>query len=63
VRYEPYAGETLTVRTLFCDFFAPQRNAARLRRHLAAPIAIRDRVVKEQQLRELLAQGKSHDRT
>ncbi len=57
VRYEPYAGEALTVRALFRDFFAPQRDAAALRQQLVAPIAIRARVEKEQQLRALLAEG------
>jgi len=54
VRYEPYVGATLTARELFRDVFAPQKDVATLRRHLAAPIAMRDRVVKEQELRELL---------
>jgi len=54
VRYAPYVGETLTARNLFRDFFAPQKDVATLRRHLAVPIAIRDRVVKEQELRDLL---------
>ncbi len=57
VRREPYAGEPLTVRALFRAFFEPPRDAAALRRQLAAPIAIRARVEKEQQLRELLAEG------
>jgi MOSC domain-containing protein YiiM len=55
VGYEPYAGESLTARALFRDFFAPPQDVATLRRQLAAPIAIRARVEKEQQLRELLA--------
>lgn len=57
VRYEPYAGEPLTVRALFRAFFVPPQDVAALRRQLAAPIAIRARVEKEQQLRELLAEG------
>jgi len=54
VRYAPYVGEILTARDLFRDFFTPQKDVATLRRHLAVPIAIRDGVVKEQELRELL---------
>ncbi len=56
VRHEPYAGEPLTVRALFRAFFEPPRDVATLRRQLAAPIAIRDRMEKEQLLRELLAE-------
>ncbi len=57
VRREPYAGEPLTVRALFRAFFEPLRDVAALRRQLAAPIAIRARMEKEQLLRELLAEG------
>ncbi len=63
VSYESYQGDTITVRELFRDFFAPQRAEATIRRHLAAPIAIRDRVAKEQQLRDLVAQGSRPDQS
>lgn len=55
VTLEPYAGETLTAIEMFEDFFEKRHDEATLRRHLAAPIAIRDRVYTEQLLRELLA--------
>jgi len=55
VTIEPYQGETITAIEIFRTFFAAHPDAATLRRHLAAPIAIRDRVAKEQQLRELAA--------
>jgi MOSC domain-containing protein YiiM len=55
VCHVPYAGERLMILALFRDFFAPARDVATLRRQLAAPIAVRDRLEKEQQLRELLA--------
>ena len=55
VRHEPYHGEPITVIELFRDFFAAERSEATLRRHLAAPIAIRDRVEKESQLQALAA--------
>jgi MOSC domain-containing protein YiiM len=55
VRREPFAGEALTVIEVFEAFFANRYDEATLRHHLAAPIAIRDRVDKEQRLRELLA--------
>jgi MOSC domain-containing protein YiiM len=54
VTIEPYQGEAITAIELFRTFFAAHPDAATLRRHLAAPIAIRDRVAKEQQLRELV---------
>lgn len=51
----PYAGERVLAIELFRDFFAPDRSVATVRRHLAAPIASRARIDKEDQLRELLA--------
>lgn len=57
VTLEPYFGERITVTELFRNFFAPVRTEAALRRYLAAPIAIRDRLEKEQQLQELAAHG------
>lgn len=55
VRHELYHGEPVKAGELFRDFFAPERSEAALRRHLAAPIAIRARVEKEQQLQALAA--------
>lgn len=46
----------LSAIEMFRDFFAPQRDEATLRRHLAAPIAIRDREEKEMLLHALEAQ-------
>ena len=56
VTYTPYAGETITALEMFRNFYAPDPSEATLRRHLAAPIAIRDRAEKETRLQELLAQ-------
>lgn len=56
VRLEPYTGATLSVLESYRDFYLREWDEARLRRHLAAPIAIRDRVEKEAQLAELLAE-------
>lgn len=50
----PYAGETVSVLELFRDFFAPKHDIAMVRRHLAAPIAVRARAEKEQELAKLL---------
>jgi MOSC domain-containing protein YiiM len=55
VTIQPYQGEPITAIELFRTFFAAYPDAATLRRQLAAPIAIRDRVAKEQQLREIEA--------
>ena len=57
VRLEPYAGETISVLEMFRDFYDRDWDEARLRRHLAAPIAIRDRVQRTKELDELLGQG------
>ena len=50
VRHEPYRGEIITVREMFRHFYDRHWDEARLRRYLAAPIAIRDR---EERAREL----------
>lgn len=61
VTLHPYAGETLSALEMFRDFFKPQLDEATIRRHLAAPIAVRDRVEKEVKLRELMqARATSH---
>lgn len=57
VRLEPYQGETITTLEMFRGFYEPDWDEARLRRHLAAPIAIRDRVERAAQLEKLLAGG------
>jgi MOSC domain-containing protein YiiM len=56
VRYERYAGPTLTALEMFRDFFEPDVSQTMIRRQLAAPIAVRDRVAKEEQLRKLVEQ-------
>ncbi|MBA3946223.1 MAG: MOSC domain-containing protein [Herpetosiphonaceae bacterium] len=55
VTYEPYRGDTVTVMELFRAAFEAHHDEATLRRHLAAPIAIRDRTAKEEKLRKLVA--------
>ena len=52
---ERYPGETISAIEMFRDVFEPDISEAGLRRHLAAPVAVRDRALKEQQLGELLA--------
>ncbi len=55
VTLEPYAGAPLTALEMFRDFYDDQWDEARIRRHLAAPIAIRDHVDMEEKLAELQA--------
>ena len=50
----PYEGETLSVLEMFRDFYQPHRDAATLRRHLAAPLSERDRADKEAELQKFL---------
>lgn len=55
---EPYSGGVeppLGVIESFREFFRPDHSEATLRRHLGAPIAVRDRVYKERLLSELRA--------
>jgi MOSC domain-containing protein YiiM len=54
VTLEPYAGELVTVIEVFRDYYEPARDPAAIRRFLAAPLAIRAQIGKEQQLREAL---------
>lgn len=54
VRLEPFAGETVGVLEMFREFYQPDESEATLRRYLAAPIAIRDRKVKQARLEKLL---------
>jgi MOSC domain-containing protein YiiM len=52
---EPYRGETVTAIEMFRDVYEPQLSESTLRRYLSAPVALRDRVDKEEQLRKLLS--------
>lgn len=53
VTYDPYQGDAISLLRSFRDYYEPHLSAEALRRYLAVPIAIRDRVEKEAQLREL----------
>lgn len=55
VSLERYAGETIAAIEMFRDVFDPDSSETEIRRHLAAPVAARDRVLKERQLGKLLA--------
>ena len=54
VRLEPFAGPRLGVLEMFRDYYANVWDEAKLRRHLAAPVAIRDRVELEERLARLI---------
>lgn len=54
-RLEPHTGPTISVLESFRDFYLDQWDEERLRRHLAAPIAIRERDDLERKLAELRA--------
>ena len=50
-----YRGEGVTDVAMFRDFFDPDGDEGTIRRHLAAPIAVRDRVEGERQLEEAVS--------
>ncbi|HEX2981385.1 MAG TPA: MOSC domain-containing protein, partial [Anaerolineaceae bacterium] len=54
VVYQPFPGEAVTILEVFRDYYQPDRSEADIRRFLAAPLAIRVRKVKEEQLRAKL---------
>lgn len=54
VRVEKYAEETITLLDCYRDVYETDLNEAGIRRFLAAPIAIRMRVEKEEQLSKVL---------
>ncbi|MFN8494682.1 MAG: MOSC domain-containing protein [Caldilineaceae bacterium] len=53
VTWARYTGATITAIEMFRDFYEPDLSEANLRRYLAAPIAIRDRVDKEARLQAI----------
>ena len=55
VSLRQYTGEKFTAVEMFRDFFEPDLSEKMIRRHLAAPIAVRDRVEKERQLGEIMS--------
>ena len=55
VSVQPCPHETVTILEMFRDYYEPALDETTLHRYLAAPIAVRSRIEKEQQLRRLLA--------
>lgn len=62
VAFQRYEGERVSAIEVFRDFFEPDPDEATIRRHLAAPIAIRARVEKEKQLARTLQRENSETR-
>lgn len=58
VTLQRYVGETISAVEMFRDFFDPEPRENTIRRHLAAPIAVRDRAVQERRLGELMMREK-----
>jgi MOSC domain-containing protein YiiM len=56
VSIENYPGETISILQMFRDYYDRDKSEETLRRHLNAPIAIRDRRDLEKELRVLLTQ-------
>ena len=54
VTLAPYAGKQVTIVEVFRDYFEPASDPDAIRRFLAAPLAVRARLQKEQELRERL---------
>lgn len=54
ISFEHYDGERVPAIEIFRDFFEPDSSEETIRRHLAAPIAVRARLEKEKQLAELI---------
>ena len=55
VRREPYSGALLSIAESFRDAYVREWDEAMIRRHLAVPIAVRDRVELEERLAALAA--------
>jgi MOSC domain-containing protein YiiM len=55
VALEPYSGVTVTVIEMFEEYYQPSKDEVTLRRYLDAPIDIRSRRAKEEQIKKLLA--------
>jgi len=57
VASEKYSGETISILQMFRDYYEKDKSEEIIRRHLNAPIAIRDREALEDELQKLLTHG------
>ena len=55
ISIEGYAGATISIVEMFRHYYDPNKSEQTLRRHLDAPIAIRDRKAMEKELQERFA--------
>jgi len=55
VSVEKYTDETISILQMFRDYYEKDKSELTIRRHLNAPIAIRDREALEEKLQSLLA--------
>ncbi len=63
VKVQRFPGELVTALELFRAFYDPHPGEATLRRHLGAPLAVRARLEKEEQLRKVMAQQQTRTRS
>ena len=56
VRVEKYTGETISILQMYREHFNKKKSEESLRRHLDAPISVRERMDLEEELQKLLAQ-------
>lgn len=57
VTVEKYSRETISILEMYRDYYDKNKSEETIRRHLNAPIAIRDRTSLEAELQKLLVQG------
>ena len=57
VAVEKYSGETISVLQMYRDYYEKDKSEEKIRRHLNAPVAIRDREALENELQKLLTRG------
>jgi MOSC domain-containing protein YiiM len=62
VSMERFTGKTISILEMFRDYYDRNKSEETIRRHLQAPIAIRDRRDREKELKKLLTQAEREER-
>jgi MOSC domain-containing protein YiiM len=57
VAVEKYSGETLSILEMYRDYYNKNKSDETIKRHLNAPIAIRDRISLQEQSQKMLARS------
>jgi MOSC domain-containing protein YiiM len=57
VAFEKFKGETISIQQLYQDYYNKNKTEEMLRRHLAAPVAIRWRKRMEDELAKIVGQS------